>query len=697
MKHLLSLALLGLPLLAAARPAYPGVVAVTQPDGSKIEVIGHGDENFNYFTDASGKYILEHNAKGFLAKAVRNGRVLTPNATDLNLLAAERAPYALGKANAMHRMAALDSDGRTTYPTTSEDVIPALVILLEFADTPFTIPDTRNTFDRMLNEKGFSDYNAKGSAADYYRDASNGKFNVHFDVAPIVKLKYGREYYNGNDLDPTGKNKHRRIAECIIEALDQLDPEVDFSKYDLDKNGEIDNIFFYYSGYGQADSHDITTFWPHQGSYFNHEQVYGYPHLVKDGVSMRTYACSNELNFVLPAGAQQPYLDGIGAFCHEYGHVLGLPDLYDTLGNGTKAPGYYSIMDTGSYCDNSTCPPRFSAYEMWVCRWAEAEPLEAGKLYTLAPFGTSNDPKFYNLKIKRPVGTSYYKEQFFFECRDMTGWDAGWGDNAIRVHGPKETGIFIWRVNYKADIWDANNVNSLGAPYVEMMYSSATTLAWPGKNGAMYSFPGEDNELYTQNYNPTAQYWITDITYDDAAKKATFGYNIVTERPYDTTVLHQPSFNYNEENAVREITLTWDPVKGAGGYFLTVTRIDGNGNRKIVNGYDEKYVGDVTSVTLPNQTKTAWNQQFEVYVRVLNHVPADGVSNTLSFIPKDVSSSVDGIIADDAPIYGVQGGIVAPESAAVFNLNGVAVGKDNLPAGIYLVRFNGETVKVVVK
>ncbi|MCM1152936.1 MAG: M6 family metalloprotease domain-containing protein [Muribaculum sp.] len=697
MKRFLPLAMLMAPALLWARPADPRPATFTNPDGTTVKVRCFGDEHFNYFTDLDANYIYELDRNGFWNKAVRNGRVLTFNEHNVNLLRAEVTPVRLemdNAARAQHRMAALDKDGRTTYPTVSDQQIPALVVLWEFADTPFSFPDIVERYDKMLNEENYSDFGAVGSARDYYLACSNGKFNVHFDVAPVVKLKYARTYYNGNDLDPTGTNKHRRIAEAIQEAIEQLDPVVDFSKYDLDKDGFIDNIFFFHSGFGQADSHDIETFWPHQGSYYNHQIQYGAPELLVDGVRMRTYACSNELNFPTTKEKNEPWLDGIGAFCHEYGHVLGLPDLYDIYYTGTKSPGIYTIMDHGSYNDDSTRPPLFSAYEKWLCRWLEYEEMEAGKEYTVNSISVPADNQIaYKMKLRRPGPVDrYFSEYFLFETRHKTGWDSSL----------PEEGMFIWRINYSKAVWEGNQVNVNGNARLELMNSTGKdkygTFAWPGANNIICSIPSQ-NPLTPDNV-VDGEIWLTNIEYDVENHATKFGYNVSTELPDYKTVLHdnikfEPEY-FGNKLLGYSFNLEWDEIPEATDYMVTVTRRGIDGKEKIVDGYDEKKVGKTNTCYVANILESQVNDDFEAYVRVFTFAPSSEISNVVSF-KSNLGSGVGEIFDYDAAIYGGNGEVIAPEAAEVYNVNGVNTGKTNLVAGVYIVRYGDKTVKVVVK
>ena len=686
-KPLLSFGLLALALPAAGMPAYPGIITVTNPDGTKQELRGYGDENFNFFTDADSDIIMERNAAGQWVPAQRQGRVLMNVERDRAVLYEEMMPSitaaeaARSNAGGPMRMATLDSDGRTTYPTTGNEEIHALVILLEYSDTPFSVPNPYELFNRMLNEEGFSDYGARGSARDYYMDSSNGLFNVHFDVAEIVPLKNERVYYSNNKQGSNGT----RFGEAIKEAIEYLDERgMDFSQYDYDNDGIIDNIFFFYSGYGQADTADTSTIWPHQGSYYNYVYSQGMPEIIVDGKIMATYACSSELNGSVPPGGERPWLTGIGAFCHEYGHVLGLPDFYDISYSGlTVTPGRYSVMDQGSYNDYSRCPPRFSSYEQWCCNWLEYIDAEEGETYTLPTISGNREPQAVRVRVRRPSPqVRYYNECYIFETRTQTSWDTNF----------PEEGMFIWHINYSASDWINNTVNYMGKARVELIKSDSNHYAWPSQSLPNYSYPKSENFLEPWNKNQFSDIYLTNITYDRENESASFDYNAYTEQSLETELYYPKEW----DDASREFVLEWTPVEGATGYLVTVVRKLESGAVRYVDNYNEKNVGNVTSVVVSNISASAWSQEFEAWVRPIDVLPSSVESNHIFFVP-DSFAAVDGIVEDSAVIAGGQGCVIAPAEAEVYNVNGVRTGRDNLPKGLYIVVYGKRSEKVLVR
>lgn len=691
-KHIFTLAAMAaLALPAFSRPATPELLRHTNPDGSVVEYYLNGDEKFHYLTDASRSTILELKNDA-LTPMIRNGQKLILNNANIQLLKSEtpeQQPIVSVSAGKQNRMAALNTSGRTTYPTKGN--IRGCVILLEYPDTPFSMDDPVDQFSRLCNEKGYSDFGSQGSAKDYFEACSFGQFSPTFDVYGPVKLKHEAKWYVGADDETLHGYLHNaRFGAAIQEALLELDETVDFSVYDYDNDNIIDNIFFFYSGYGQADTNDVFTVWPHQSDYLAYTNIYsdtiGLERLYVDGKEMRTYACSCELNGskAIPAN-KRPYVDGIGAFCHEYGHVLGLPDLYDVLHSGTKEPGKYSVMDSGSYNALSTCPPLYSAYERWVCNWLEYEELTEPQEVTLYAQSHEN-ANAARIRQNRPPNR-YWPEYYIFECRNNEGWD-----KTLPSHG-----MLIWRINYDAAAWKDNRVNVNGNPHVELIAPAARAeFGWPGEETPVTYITSSTGQLYSTSLKKPLDVTISNITYDyddDEAYKVTFGYNLFNVNNLATVLHSEPTADH--ENRI--FTLAWNEVSEATDYQLTVSRRSGNTDYP-VDGLTETSVGNVTSHSVKVPTDAQWKQTYTATVRVVAGLPSTKVSNKITFVPANLKDSgVDGIEGEQLMIYGGKGEIIAPEGSRVFTLSGVETGLQNLPAGIYIVVTPRVTAKVIVR
>ncbi len=267
-KNILSLIILLFSIVSAvASPAYPELTNLINPDGTSVKGYIVGDEHFHFCVDVDRKFILEQNKSGVWTYAVREGRKLQLNNSDINTLRAESLKR-INKPKANSRpkkMGILNDEGRTTYPTVGDEEIHSLVVLIQYADTKFSVPDIRQAIDDLCNQPGYSQYDAKGSARDYYNASSFGKFKPVFDVMEPVTLSQTSKHYvgsgNGSSFDYFG--------EAIYESLTQLHDsgKVDFSKYDYDNNGIVYHVFFFFTGYEQADTDRTDCTWLNQAAY----------------------------------------------------------------------------------------------------------------------------------------------------------------------------------------------------------------------------------------------------------------------------------------------------------------------------------------------------------------------------------------------------------------------------------------------
>ena len=378
--------LAGFQLLEAV-PARPGKFTAVQPDGTRLTLERRGDEWAHWFTDASGRK-LRQDGDGFF-RAMTDAEV------------SEMHSHAALRRSAQRNARAYRASRARQNPVVGQRHF--LVILVEFQDLEFKADNDSLAFVEKMNRSGYSRNGATGSARDFYYDNSDGRFEPIFDVFGPVKLSENHSYYGGNDSYGNDKRPEKAVADgCKL-----LDDEVDFSLYDNDGDGKVDLVFMYYAGQGEASGGAANTIWPHQW-----ELTSAGIDLVLDGVRVDSYACSNEL--------YENEMDGIGAACHEFGHAMGLPDFYDTDGaTGGQAGGLYSysVMDSGSYNNDSRTPPYFNFEERMLLGWVDEsdylEFTETGS-YTIPPV-------FENVAYK--TITDMEGEYFVYENRSKVGWD----------------------------------------------------------------------------------------------------------------------------------------------------------------------------------------------------------------------------------------------------------------------------------
>lgn len=482
LKNMKALALAAFAFLVSntmdAMPASPFPLTVCNSDGSTVEVRLHGDETFHVITSADNKWLLERNGQGDYFK--------TAPFDSLGFVSRYR--LAKAKAAVLAQPAKLGGSG---FPAHGQQ--RAIAILVEYPETEqhpegrrFRIENPRQHFDDMLNAPDYNNDGATGSVHNYFFDSSNGQLDLRFDVYGPITLENDLSFYtkliNGENLN----------AWCMAEeACRAVDDVVDFATYDRDNDGIIDNVYIFYAGEGGATSaNPADCVWQHAADI---EKITG-KQFKFDNLRLNHYACSNEYRYVTGASSETVIqAEGIGTVCHEFSHVLGLPDFYDVTGGGTTTPGQWAIMDTGCHLNDSRTPPLYSAIERLLLGWIE--PVLIGK-----------EPKSLSLRNIAEneayrINTPNDNEYFLLENRRQKGWDS-----FLPGHG-----MLVWHINYNPDYWNSNQVNTRPiAPGVDIVradgiFGLATQTGDP--------FPGSENvtalndegypNMRTQDYKPT--------------------------------------------------------------------------------------------------------------------------------------------------------------------------------------------------
>lgn len=410
-KNMKKLIIIGLALAMAIRMsavvANPHPVVMDLGDGVERTVIIHGDEYHSYITDLQGNILQGSIPTAEEAHAIQVRRITNQKKVGSN------------------------------FPLTGSP--KSVVILLDFKDVHFTY--SRQYFEDLVNKSGFSENGATGSCRDYFIACSDSLFIPQFDVYGPYEVSRDMAYYGKHE----GAQHDAHATEAFIEAANLAEQAgVDFSQYDADGDGIIDNIFFFYAGKGEADGGGAETIWPHSSN-VSYKQIY------LSGKLFATYACSEEIRW-----GNQPA--SIGTFCHEFGHVLGLPDWYDTdYGVNDYTVGEWSIMASGCYNNSGHTPPSYSCYERFYLHWLKPEQLQSAGRYYLKPLNSANEAYiiadgYHNLSSRQPSPSEF----FMLEYRTKTGWDAPWG--AI----PGE-GMLVWHIDFSASAWSGNTPNN-GTP-----------------------------------------------------------------------------------------------------------------------------------------------------------------------------------------------------------------------------------------
>lgn len=414
-----------------AIPAKPCFRYVEQPDGSMILIRIEGDERGRLMFGEDGE-LLKLNERGFYVKS-------GAQSSEIRSKIAKRQ---LKNSESVSRKDRVGLMSKTNFPTLGEH--KGLVILVEFPNKAFSKAEPAEYVARLLNDDDFTEYGAEGSVAAYYESNSRGLFRPLFDVVGPVMLPQTYQYYGENVM------KHDDIvgdyiddahpADMVVDACEILSREgFDFSVYDCNGDGEIDNVFLFYAGFGEADGGSPMTVWPHSNNL--REIGYSETPIMFDGVELNHYACTNELK------SDTGEHVGIGTFIHEFTHVMGFPDIYPLTGASVVTPDYWDVMDLGCYLNGGHTPPNYSAFELYAFGWLDPEELTSEGAKGLSNLHSSDGNA---LVVYRSDREEKSDEFFILENRQQKG-----RDKFLPGHG-----MLVWHIDFDQAAWDANLINA---------------------------------------------------------------------------------------------------------------------------------------------------------------------------------------------------------------------------------------------
>lgn len=546
-KAVLLAAMTALPAQMLAVPAKPVRRVVTLADGTRVEATLQGDEHLHFFRLDDGRVAMPQEGGRYRlttmqeVSGVWNERLTEAKKRQSERLQAARAGDMWSPQGAELSGAGAQQRRVASAGSVYQGVKHGLVILVNFSDLKMSVNQPQTTYNDFFNKVGFNEGGMHGSVHDYFWSQSYGQMDLQFDVVGPVTMTRAHSYYGA---DANG-NHDANVHDMVMEACRAVDGQVDFSRYDWDGDGMVDQIFFVYAGYGQNYGAPDDCIWPH-------EHTVAYRNMQFDGVGIGTYACSCELR-----GRQGNEMDGIGTACHEFSHCMGIMDHYDTSGSNF-AMGDWDVMCSGSYNDSSRTPSAYTAYERWVSGWLE--PKEINKATYVQDMKPLEDaPEAYVLY------NDYNNNEFYLlENRQQRGWDS-----AQPGHG-----LLVVHVDYDSRVWQSNQIN-VDADRQRMTIipadASLTTASqagdpWPGTARRFALTDTSSPAATVYNEGPDGYAFmgkpLTDISEDEAHGLVSFA---CMRGALPTPVLGEVS-----DITDHSFTLNWGEVEGATSYEVSL-------------------------------------------------------------------------------------------------------------------------------
>ena len=497
--------------------AYPYPCEITQPDGTKLTVVKMGDEHLKWAQTVDGYSILKNSIgiyeyttldqnNNMILSGVKAKNFKERSVVDNLFLSKIKKGIVYSKSQiAVKRSKStnIQKSSMKTFPSTGSRKL--LCILIGFADKAFT--KTQTEFNNLFNQIGYSTDGAYGSVKDYYLENSYNQLDLTITVAGPYQAAYNMAYYGANDAD--GWDVKPDVL--VREALSKADPNVNFADYDNDNNGVVDGVYVIYAGYGEeVVGVDENAIWAHAGTISP---------VSYDGKIINSYSCSSE--FRSNSGTN---ITRIGVICHEFGHVIGAPDFYDTdyeeNGGEYDGTGKWDLMSDGEWNAYGAAPAHHNPYtKIYIYNWATATTLSTAGTITLYN-AAENSNSFYR------INTTTTNEYFLIENRQSVKFDAMLPGN----------GMLIYHVDgsYITQHTDANDINVKSHQGLYIVCASATGNP-PTDYGSINStgcpYPGSSSKMSFSDYTtPNSKSWagaltnkpISNISENTTTKTVTF-------------------------------------------------------------------------------------------------------------------------------------------------------------------------------
>lgn len=734
---------------ATAVPAYPNKVTVRTDNGKNVEISLKGDEHMKYAMTNDGYSILNDSEGWWYAKQSDNGKAIK---SSFKLMAKEDETAELKSFKASCPKGLLPehikqtnirkASNRTERKSNAKIVGErhALVILMQYIDVPF-----RNKYDDFNNLFNQTDYHvdgATGSVRDYYRFASQGQLDYISDIYGPYTAAHPMRYYGANST--YGGNDSHALELCI-EAMTNLPAGIDFSQYDNDGDGVVDNVHIIYAGYGEEAGASSDAIWAHE-----------YPGRIslqnEMGITLAGYSCSPELR-----GNTGKNITNIGVICHELGHALGAMDYYDTnygTGGEYEGTGKWDIMASGSWNNEGKTPSNFNPYvRSTVFGWNQQKTLEADQQITMPRMDIDNA----DISVVYRMETGCNGDYFLLENRQKQLFDAAL---------PGE-GLMVYHVH--PDIDTHNSTNTVNASHPQCLYPVCASGSKPSNKdyGNIDSdecpFPGSTGKTkFSATSSPAAIAWngstatvtISNIkvnSNDGSMSFSTSGNTTAEPDPVDPPVephvIYKESFETNIYDRFSTTSIsgneTWrkykkgdfainaehipEPTDGESILMLYLYKGNGINESELTSPYINVNAGNRYTIKFDvncSATSLLNSQMFSFYIEDVDgeHQMYSINKNTnnwstveIPYTPQGnkfrykLNANIEngGIFVDNIRLFNEDATTILPlsepeatgtDETEIFRIDGSKVynNKKDLKPGIYLIRHNMKTRRIMI-
>lgn len=617
--------------LAWGSPAFRRARLHKQSDGRTLTIYLAGDESRSYYktvddiplwlNDGGDYCYMEWTAAGLprageLIAHERDERSATEQLAAVNALSALTTQQAT---SSLLRGYAIGSQSGASVNALGEVVVP--IILVEFTDMTFASEADSLGFvsDSTWLDEQFNLLTGP-SVKRYFRDQSDSLFIPTFEFIGPVTLSQTMAYYGQNNSSGNDRYYTQMLKEAVDSALSM--------GYDLSRfadDGEVSFFAVVHAGQSEEVSGESDDLWSRYLASFDY---------TTGGINFGAALYVGERNDFGYGYEQQ---NGIGIFCHEFSHALGLPDMY----TNTTVFGmdYWDLMDYGEFYALAERPTGYTAYEKEFMGWLTIDTLVWEKqTVTLAPLAGGSGTRAF--KILNPNNTNEY-----YVLSNLQSWN--WFPSALGY------GMMINWINYKSSLWTGNRVNrttselniTLLPADGERTYHGTYAYyykgdLWPGytENTSLTSLTTPGDSVYSGDFLGIK---INDIHTDDDL-------NIVFAFMADG-FLSAPTEVTITEVSDTALSAEWTAVENASAYVVTLS----------VGG--EVLRTDTVAETAYSIDQLDGGTDYELSVIAIDEdwIDSDAQTATATTLPTAVSSLLaDGSDAT-AEVYSLDGRLVA--------------------------------------